>query len=145
VHDTQAAQVDGRDARTGEWRTLMPKMALQGHAVHRYSVAAGGAAAAVAASDGLIATTTTTTTTTTPTTVSAVRVFNFPDGGLSRLGLFGLDLPAAEQQRFPAPGATFVYFSLRAFGCLFFRAQCSAVQRTQPVRFSGRLRSAGGL
>jgi hypothetical protein len=80
---TQAAQVDGRDAHTGEWRTLMPKLALQGHAVHRYRIAA-------AASGGLNA-------------VSAVRVLNFPDGGLSRLGLYGNDLPAAEQQRFPPP------------------------------------------
>ena len=74
-NQAQAIELDGWDDRSKCWLPLVPRTALQGHALHAMRSLA-------------------------PATVFArVRVTMFPDGGVTRLGLFGAELPAADRRR----------------------------------------------
>lgn len=74
-NQAQAIELEGFHERAGVWKPILARMPLQGHAMH------------VA-----------------PTrifneTFERVRLTMFPDGGVTRLGLFGADLPATERER----------------------------------------------
>lgn len=74
-NQASSVMIEGHDD-AGAWKVLVPKIELEGHSVKR-----------VRSAD--------------PRTVfSRIRVSMYPDGGLSRLGLFSSDLPAEEQERF---------------------------------------------
>lgn len=68
--------LQGRENATSPWKEIVPKTALEGHSALR-----------VKSHD-------------TKTVFSEINVCIFPDGGLTRLGLFGDDLPEKEQARF---------------------------------------------
>jgi len=81
-HDGNHAEfvgVQGLDGATQEWFELVPKSHLEGHAMHRFKVDSS--------LSGRV--------------VSKVRVCSYPDGGLTRIGLFSLDLPSSERAKFP--------------------------------------------
>jgi malate synthase len=66
--------VEGRTGN-GQWVPLVGKTKLDGHSIHRYRCE--------------------------PIIIDAVRVKNYPDGGITRLGIYGSNLPAQEQGKFP--------------------------------------------
>jgi allantoicase len=74
-NQAEAIELDGWDEQTKRWLPLVPRTPLQGHALH--------------AMRSLVP----------ATTFARVRVTMFPDGGVTRLGLFGAELPAVERQR----------------------------------------------
>jgi len=69
-------EVEGRSLDSGEWKTIVPKIRLDGHALKK-----------VVSAD-------------TRTIFKHVRVKMYPDGGLTRLGLFDDGLPGPEREKF---------------------------------------------
>jgi allantoicase len=69
-------QIEGRPADSETWRVLVTKTALDGHSLKN-----------ILSSD-------------VQSKIAFVRVSLFPDGGLSRLGLYGAELPANEVKKF---------------------------------------------
>jgi len=74
-NQAEAIEVEGWDAGAAAWVPIVPRAPLKGHAMHAFRAAAPAKA------------------------FDRVRVTMFPDGGVTRLGLFGDDLPAADHQR----------------------------------------------
>jgi allantoicase/CubicO group peptidase (beta-lactamase class C family) len=74
-NQAQAIELEGWDGHANAWKTILPRTPLQGHAMH--------AMRAVAPEQSF----------------ERIRVTMFPDGGVTRLGLFGADLPASERER----------------------------------------------
>jgi len=74
-NQAQAIELDGFHEPTGVWRPILARTPLQGHAMHALS--------ALAPNEPF----------------GRVRVTMFPDGGVTRLGLFGSEHPAAERSR----------------------------------------------
>ncbi len=72
----QAVQIEGRFDESSEWISLVPKTDLQGHALKRVLSVQPD------------------------TVINLVRVSMFPDGGLTRLGLYSDNLPEAEKVHF---------------------------------------------
>ena len=70
------AKVEGFSPDTLEWAVIVPKIALQGHSTKHVLSESGS------------------------TVFSRVRVCIYPDGGLTRLGLYNESLPAAEKAKF---------------------------------------------
>lgn len=72
-NQAEAIDVEGWDAAHGRWVPLMPRMRLEGHSLHAAAATTGDAR------------------------FRRIRVRMHPDGGISRLALYGRDLPAAER------------------------------------------------
>jgi allantoicase len=106
-NQAQAVEVEGWDASAGTWKPILPRVDLQGHAMHAVRSVSGAAM------------------------FDRIRVVMHPDGGLTRLGLFAEDLPAANRDRLLAThGTAFPGFS---------------AQTRKPLTpaWHGRVRSAG--
>ena len=71
--------IDGWDAVRGEWQAIVAPMQLYGHAAHAAQSVSGDAQ------------------------FRRIRVRMYPDGGVTRLALYGMDLPAAERTRMLSP------------------------------------------
>jgi allantoicase len=71
--------IDGWDAVRGEWQAIVAPMQLYGHAAHAAQSVSGDAQ------------------------FRRIRVRMYPDGGVTRLALYGTDLPAAERTRMLSP------------------------------------------
>ena len=71
----EAIEIDGWDADRCEWRTIVPQLQLYGHAALVAESVTGEAV------------------------FRRIRVRMYPDGGVSRLALYGKDLPAALRAR----------------------------------------------
>ncbi len=78
-NQAQAVQVEGFSATAKSWQVLLPKTPLEGHAIKKLIVN----------SDDSI--------------FQQVKVRMFPDGGLTRLGLYDETLAATEKQKFQNP------------------------------------------
>jgi allantoicase/CubicO group peptidase (beta-lactamase class C family) len=76
----QAASVEGRESESSPWQAILPKTPLDGHAIKYLKASSGG------------------------TIFREIKVSMFPDGGLSRLGLYGDDLSADQKNLFREPG-----------------------------------------
>ncbi len=86
----QAEAIEVEGWCDGAWVSVVARTSLQGHAMHAMRSSAPGRV------------------------FERVRVTMFPDGGVTRLGLFGADLPAAERDRLLAsPCAPFPTFDAR--------------------------------
>ena len=75
----EAFELDGWDEQVQQWRTIVPRMHLNGHSMHGAESVAGARA------------------------FRKVRVRMYPDGGLTRLGLFSKSLPPHERAMLLAP------------------------------------------
>ena len=75
-NQAQAAMIEGRQNESEPWRTIVAETQLDGHAM-KYLKATSG-----------------------DSVFSEIKVTMFPDGGLSRLGLYGEDLPLDQQTLF---------------------------------------------
>ena len=75
----QAASVEGRESECSPWQKILVKTPLDGHAI-KYLKASSGR-----------------------TIFREIKVSMFPDGGLSRLGLYGDDFPADQKTLFREP------------------------------------------
>ncbi len=75
----QFVKLDGLDPTTQEWEEIVPKIPLEGHALKR-----------VKTKDS-------------EKNYHTLRVSMFPDGGLTRLGLYGEDLPTSLKSQFALP------------------------------------------
>ena len=74
-NQAEAIEIEGFVEGSDEWRTIVPRTPLRGHSIHAMRAVDPGPVFA------------------------RVRVTMFPDGGVTRLGLFGDDLPPAERER----------------------------------------------
>ncbi|NBX25553.1 MAG: hypothetical protein EBQ99_05820, partial [Planctomycetes bacterium] len=74
-NQAQAIEVDGWDEAARSWVPVVARTSLQGHAMHAMRSIAPGRI------------------------FPRIRVTMFPDGGVTRLGLFDADLPARERDR----------------------------------------------
>jgi malate synthase len=81
-NQAQFIKIEGRVLETGEWIELLPKTNLEGHALYNGKSSS-------------------------QKVVDQIRVSNFPDGGISRLGLYN-ELPAAEIGKFNDSSEKFV-------------------------------------
>jgi allantoicase/malate synthase/CubicO group peptidase (beta-lactamase class C family) len=75
----EGLEIDGWDAARGEWQAIVAPMQLYGHAAHVVESISGAAE------------------------FRRIRVRMYPDGGVTRLALYGADLPAAEKTRMLSP------------------------------------------
>jgi allantoicase/malate synthase/CubicO group peptidase (beta-lactamase class C family) len=75
----EGLEIDGWDAARGEWQAIVAPMQLYGHAAHAVESISGAAE------------------------FRRIRVRMYPDGGVTRLALYGADLPAAEKTRMLSP------------------------------------------
>jgi allantoicase len=80
-NQAQFIKIEGRVAGSDEWIELLPKSNLEGHALY------GGKSAS-------------------QKTVDLIRVSNFPDGGISRLGLYN-EIPSEEIENFNGTSVKF--------------------------------------
>ncbi len=78
-NQAQAVQVEGFSTESKSWHVLVPKTPLEGHSIKKLRLN----------SDDTI--------------FQLVKVRMFPDGGLTRLGLYNETLPAIEKQQFQNP------------------------------------------
>jgi allantoicase len=104
-NQAQGIELEGLDERAGVWKPILARMSLQGHAMH--------AALALAPDE----------------TFGRVRVTMFPDGGVTRLGLFGADLPATERDR------------LLASACVSFPTFDAQTRKPLTPKFTGAPRA----
>jgi malate synthase len=80
--------IDGFSSESKSWKTIIPKIKLSGHSIVNLLTESD-------AND----------------TFSQIKVSNFPDGGISRLSLFGNDLPEVEKAKFQkSAGAQAIVF-----------------------------------
>lgn len=87
-NQAQFTRIEGLNAATGQWQELIPKTRLEGHALKQMKTTTGSAI------------------------FSQIRIANYPDGGISRLGLYDESLPDAEKSKFaPVEQAQSVVFS----------------------------------
>jgi allantoicase/malate synthase len=75
-NQAQAVQVEGLPTASDSWQVLVPKTPLEGHSIKKLRVNSSD------------------------TTFKQVKVRMFPDGGLTRLGLYDETLPALEKEQF---------------------------------------------
>jgi allantoicase/malate synthase/CubicO group peptidase (beta-lactamase class C family) len=75
-----AVRIEGRDEESGTWLEIIPKTKLEGHAI-KFLLSQSGSKV-----------------------FREIRVSIFPDGGLTRIGLFD-ELPANEVSKFEAPAS----------------------------------------
>jgi allantoicase len=75
----EALEIDGWDAARGEWQAIVAPMQLFGHGAHAVESVSGVAQ------------------------FQRIRVRMYPDGGVTRLALYGNDLPAVEKERMFSP------------------------------------------
>lgn len=78
-NQAQALRIEGLNIKTQEWQEILPKTDLQGHAYKALKTRTGEAC------------------------FSQIKVANYPDGGLTRLGLYDDSLPETEKGKFQFP------------------------------------------
>jgi len=88
-NEAESFELEGLDESVGRWVSLVEPAPLAGHTQHVFESRDPGA------------------------TISKLRVSMRPDGGLTRLGLFGVDLPEADRDRLrAAPRTSFPGFDI---------------------------------
>ncbi len=72
----EAVTIEGLDIRSDQWKVILPKLKLEGHSLKQVQLAKDD------------------------TTYKTIRVSMYPDGGLSRVGLFNESLPEQDKINF---------------------------------------------
>lgn len=75
-NQAQFTRIDGFNVASQQWQEIIPKTRLEGHALKQMKTTTGSAV------------------------FSQIRIANYPDGGISRLGLYDESLPEAEKSKF---------------------------------------------
>jgi len=78
-NQAQFTRVEGFTTATNSWQEIIPKTPLEGHALKQMKTSTGN------------------------TVFSQIRMSLYPDGGISRLGLFDESLPDSEKVKFVSP------------------------------------------
>jgi malate synthase len=87
-NQAQFIRVEGFNTATSQWQDIIPKTELQGHALKAMKTNTGSAV------------------------FSQIKVSNYPDGGISRLGLYDETLPDSEKAKYqPLDSAKSVSFT----------------------------------